>query len=177
MTQRQAAEIAREMAGFHAAEWRTSAGDRRVEQIHGAVFDQAFEFIPDSAVAALIQRDGDNEPVIVAIDGHQLYVLSVLPAENGSPQPATECRIIHVEPGGGSVTVRTRYRPAIGTRPSRSTTWKFKVADEITMTIETSFHPEDEIEAREAVAQGLARALGWQTSTPRAGQVAVTAAA
>lgn len=175
MTRGQAAEIAREMARFRAAEWRTGAEDARIEQIRGAVFDQAFEFIPNTAIVALVQRDGDNEPIVVAIDGHQLYVLSLLPIENEFSQPPTECRIIHVERGRGSVTVQTRYRPAIGTRPSRSTTWKFEIADEVTLTIKTSFHPEDEIERREAVAQALARALGWQASTPQAGEATVAA--
>lgn len=175
MNQQQAAEIAREMARFHAAELKTNVGDTRVEQVHRAVFHQAFEFIPETSIAALIQRDGDNEPIVVAIDGHQLYLLSVLPAENDLSQPATECRIVHVEPGRGSVAVRTKYRPAIGRHPSRSATWEFKIADEITMTIETSFHPEDEIDQREAVAQALARALGWQASSRRPETVAAVA--
>jgi uncharacterized protein YxjI len=96
------------MTDFYVRERGTGPNQENL-RIQGAVFDQLFEFVPENAVAAMIQRDEDGIPIIAAFYDRQLYLLEVLPEQDAIQQPETECRMVHVKPGTGTVRVRTRY--------------------------------------------------------------------
>jgi hypothetical protein len=163
--QADAANLAREMTNFYVST-RGEEECQENQRIHGAVFYQLFEFVPENAVAALIHRDGDGVPVIAALHNRQLYLLEVFPEEGEIRQPATECQMVHVEPGGATVAVRTRYAEARASLSARSTTWRFEFNDGPKLTIETQVDPDGEIDRREALARALAAALGWQMDLP-----------
>jgi hypothetical protein len=170
MNRRDSANIAREMAGFWAAARETSGESRDDGRIHGATFDQAFEFIPEDAAVALIQRPGNNAPLVAAFKAPTLYLLEVLKHEDNLFQPPTNCCLVHVAPGRGAVEVETRYRreqvPVDDARPPRTASWRFKFDDGTEIKIETFRGTEGEVDAREALAQRLAAALGWEMDLP-----------
>jgi hypothetical protein len=174
MKQEDSANFAHEVSDFYVK--ALGVGEHQENQrIHGAVFDQLFEFVPESAVAAVIQRDGDGAPIVAAFHAAQLYLLEVIRDENDHRQPATECRMVDVQPGVGSVSVRTRYLQRGDRRPPRSTTWRFEFVDGLTLTIETYFDPDSDVEPREALGRALAAALGWHMDLPDQGHVAEAA--
>lgn len=144
-------------------------------RIQGAIFDQAYEFIPSNAVVALVERD--SEPwTLVALDGQQLYFLTVSEIEDGLlAQPPTKCRMLHVEPGVGSVEMETKFHHRHGPRGTRDTVWRFQLGG-VDLTIETHFDPERaRVEDGEVLAQALAKALGWSLPDLESGQLASAA--
>jgi hypothetical protein len=163
------------MAEFHAAEAATPGERRAHPRVHGAVFDQLYDFVPDGAIAALVQRDGDNAPTIVAYHHDQLYILELLDSGDEISQPPTRCRMFHLTPGNGAVEVVTRYRSRQADVAARGADWHFELEGGTSLTIETYMGPDGEVEDREALAQAIARALGWEMDLPVT-EVAVEAA-
>lgn len=131
--------------------------------VQNAVFCQVFEFLPDDGVAAVVQRDTDNAPIVAAVAEDRLYLLEVLDADE-SGFVGSSCQLVNLKPGCGTVEVETRYRAdqTNGQSPPRATVWRFGLPGDKTLTIETFVVRDDEVEDAESLARGIAQATGWR---------------
>lgn len=131
--------------------------------VKAAVFNQCLDFLPDESVAEVIER-GEDSPVLLAVDGDYLYVLLVKSPGTGEGPATTECELHHINPKRSTVTCQTKF---IGERVSeatlpRETTWSFEVGA-FKIRFETLVNPNhDKLGAGEAIAQALAKAIGWK---------------
>jgi hypothetical protein len=171
MNQSNAADATRHMAEACAAMARNAGETERIyKRVENAVFNQAFEFIPDSAIYAVV--DKHREPKLVALDGRQFFLLTVGDlAVRTVGAPSTTCEMITLDPLDAVVKCKTEFN---GVRTNadpmeRQTTWTFRLG-KIGLSINTQVVPESErVEGCEDFAQALAAALGWQL--PQAAQV------
>lgn len=164
MKQSDTAEVTKAMAEAHAVQAENQSEASRIhKRVEDAVFNQAFEFIPDSAVYAVIDRQ--KRPKLVALDGRQLFVLQVgdLSQRTVGP-PSTICEMITLDPLDAHVKCETEFK---GVRTNadpmeRRTTWTFRLG-KIRLTLNTHVVPESErTERGEDFAQALATTLGWK---------------
>ena len=169
MNQRNAAQVGNKLVEFFAAENSTLAEGEphhHTERIRSAIFWDAWEAVPNEAIWTRIQRDGDNRPIIVALHGHQLYLLDVLDDDQRGElphlAPPAECQMVWVEPGAGSVKVRFTHRTDAASPAPRSAEWRFELRDGTTLTIPTYIGADGEFEDNEAFARALCRALGFE---------------
>jgi hypothetical protein len=164
MDQRDSAKLAREMADFY---YRKTQDARTREEVHGAIFSQLFEFVPDGAVAAMVEREGDNVPIVVAAGDETLYLTEYLGESEGSPWVASRTTTHHLKPGAGSASAEVRYRASQTGRelPARSARWHFELDDGTELTIDSFVDGDGEADDRERVARSLARALGWRSES------------
>lgn len=171
MNQSDAADATKQMADAFAAKVRNPEEAERIRaRVREAVFSQAFEFIPDSAAYAVIEKQ--NTPKLVALDGEQFFLLTVgdLSQRTVGP-PSTSCEMITVNPRDALVKCETEF---VGTRRNadpmeRRTTWSFRLG-KIGLKLNTHVLPEIEgVEGGEEFAQALAAALGWRL--PKAASV------
>ncbi|HEY5710155.1 MAG TPA: hypothetical protein VIS51_12275 [Solirubrobacterales bacterium] len=160
MNQSDAADAAKVMETFYAAEDEL---EHDVHMKYGAIFDQAYEHLPDGALTALVQRLSDNAPMLVALKSNSLYMLTVQEQPAGTiGQPKTNCTMIHVQPGAAVVESEPRFRTRSGTGPApRTTTWRFKFTDGPILEFDAHFHPDQQSDGREALGKALATVLGW----------------
>jgi hypothetical protein len=106
------------------------------------------------------RRESDDKPLLVAAESQRVYVLEAF-APQDEPSPATtRCRLHTLDPTRDTVEMEAEYRRSMGD-VTRLTTWRFVVGGEA-LRFETRFDPDYEIDDREAVAQQIALALGWQ---------------
>lgn len=136
--------------------------------VKNAAFNQCFDFLPEGAIAAVVDRHEDS-PCLVALDGDRLYGVFVVSPGTGPRGPATtECDLYAVDPRDSHVACRTKF---IGVRASasplrRETRWIFRIGD-LDLSFETRISPErSRLEADETFAQALASALGWKQFPP-----------
>ena len=166
-----AARHAREMASAIATVYQNDgyAPDKnRIVQFHDAAFSQAFEFIPDTALATVVSvTDAGSLPLLVAIDGQQFYKLLYDDFElRSNDVPITVCEMTRIEPEKGYVRVETQYDPSsAASAPTRLTGWTFGIGERFNLTFQTRFDPEDEIDQGEKFARALAAAMGWNRPT------------
>ena len=160
MNQSDAADAAKAMEAFYAAEGEL---EHVAHMKYGAIFDQAYEHLPNGAVTALVQRLDDNAPMLVALKDNSLYMLTVQEQPAGTVgQPKTNCTMIYVQPGAAVVESEPRFRTRSGADPApRTTTWRFKFTDGPTLEFDAHFHPNQQSDGREALGQALASVLGW----------------
>lgn len=162
MNSKQAEAAAEEFANLYAGEMKEVDFGRVFGRVHRAVFYQALE-IPGCPATAIVQRETDNAPMLVAVEGQQVYLLTVGEVKDELGLPETECRMLHVSPGTGSVVQKAKYFDRKGDAAPRSTTWTFNLDEGTELTIETHFDAgESRRNDREAVARALAGALGWK---------------
>lgn len=159
---RSAREMARAIASVYQNEGQTP-GRNRIEQFHNAAFAQAFEFIPDTALATVISlSEADGLPLLVAIDGKQFYKLYFGDfAFQSDDVPVTICEMTEIVPERGYVKVEAEYDPTTAEAPTRLTSWTFGIDDRFNLSFQTRFDPEDEVDERERFARALATAMGW----------------
>jgi hypothetical protein len=131
--------------------------------VRAAVFNQCMDFLPEEAVAEVIER-GEDSPVLLAVDGKHLYALSVRSPGIGEGPATTECDLHHINPETSLVTCQTKFigeRLGEATLP-RETTWAFVIGS-FEIRFETFVNPADNSQGTgEAVAQALAQEIGWK---------------
>lgn len=177
MNKSQAEDVSIRAAEAHSARAADSEDASRIyARVHKAVFNQAFEFIPKDAVAAVIDHQGEP-PKLVALDGKKLYTLIVGDLTQDLIGTATSCRLVTVDPEQASVECETKF---IGHRVNdqpmgRETTWNFSL-NGTELTIETLTAPDRNwLEPNEVFAQALAKALGWSLPDSKSGQLSSAA--
>jgi hypothetical protein len=172
MNQSEAADVAATMASFYSAE-----GDLAADEKHAAAFEMAREHLPEGALTTLVQRDGDNAPLLLALKGSALYLLTIADAEKGVAGPlASSCEMLHVAPGVARVRAVTRFRTRGSAGPApRTTEWTFDLTDGPLISFSAHFHPDQREDGREELAQALARGLGWELPSHEAPTVAMVA--
>jgi hypothetical protein len=134
----------------------------RIKQFEQAAFNQAFELIPNGAVATVIAlTEDDGLPMLVAVEGRQLYKLVFGEFELRSDDiPATFCEMINLDPAICTASAESIYAEAAPQdAPTRGTIWKFQIGN-FGFHMETRFFP-DRQEEGETFAQALAGAMGW----------------
>jgi hypothetical protein len=153
------------MAQAHAAREGTEYGSsRNHDRVRKAVFDQAFEFIPEGADWTVVNRQAEA-PKLVAVEDDKLYVLTVVGDLTDEIGPLlTSIRAITIDPKTTTVECETAFR---GVRQNanpmkRDTTWTFSIGAD-TVVIESSFDPEWDARPGDAdtVARKIAGAAGW----------------
>lgn len=167
MNQSNAADAARQMAeAFAAKAGGLTEAERIRKRVHDAVFNQAFDFIPDSAVYAVVNTE--QRPQLVALDDRQFFLLTVgdLSARTVGA-PVTTCEMMTIDPLDSSVKCKMEF---VGVRTNgdpieRRTSWSFRLG-QIKLRFSTHVVPESErIEGGEDFAQTLAAVLGWEFPT------------
>lgn len=160
MDQSTASRLGRAIADFYASE-TTVQGVREV--VLSAMFSLLYEFVPDEAVAAMIQREGDNVPLIAAVKGDKLYTVEYVGGSESGQSAASRCTLTHLAPDSGTATIETRYhRGQTGSDlPPRSAVWTFGLGTDTKLTIQTFVGEDGEVDDRERLAHALALALGW----------------
>lgn len=164
------------MAEAHSSrEQEPESASRTYSRVHKAVFDAAFEFVPNDAIAAVIDNEGE-QPVLVGLSSDRLYLLGVDDLSEDLVGAKTTCRMVVVDPARSKVECETSYTghrtgPA---RVDRESTWRFEVGDE-KLTISTVTAPtRDWLEPGETFAQALADALGWEFPQPESARPPIT---
>ncbi len=160
MIQFKAAEIAGRVSKFYIDTLGRSSEE--AVRIQSAVFHLAYEFIPDDAIADLVVLDRDKAPVILAIDGTQLYILSAKPKGDDDIIPAI-CRTICLTPNTDTVKVETKHWGTGDLEPAREVVWRFDFADDAPVTLKTTRSAEGVTSGPEDLAQALASAIGWKS--------------
>lgn len=172
MNQSEAADVAATMSAFYSAE-----GDLAAEDKYAATFEAAREHLPEGARTTLIQRVGDNAPMLVALKGSALYMLTIAEPEEGVTGPvASCCEMLHLAPGVARVRADARFRTRGSAGPApRTTDWSFEFTDGPRISFSANFHPDQRDDGREELAQALARELGWELPSHEAPAVAMVA--
>jgi hypothetical protein len=172
MNQSEAADVAATMASFCSAE-----GDLAAEEKHAAAFEAAREHLLEGALTTLVQRVGDGAPMLLALKGSSLYLLTIAEPEEGVlGPPASTCEMLHVAPGVARVRAVARFRTRGSAGPApRTTDWSFDFTEGPEISFSAHFHPDQREDGREELAQALARGLGWELpnhESPTAARVA-----
>lgn len=131
------------------------------ESVQLATFNQCFGFIPENALAAIIEEP-EESPFLAALDSDRLYLLSVNKPGEGERPGTTDCELKLVEPKQSAVACRTTfYGKRVNADPiRRETTWAFVLGDrELSLTTQVS--PEVPFPPEEEFAQALAGLIGW----------------
>jgi hypothetical protein len=134
----------------------------RIKQFEQAAFNQAFELIPNGALATVIAlTEDDGLPMLVAVEGRQLYKLVFGEFDLRSDDvPATFCEMVNLDPAICAASAESIYAEAAPPEaPTRVTIWKFQIGT-FGFHMETRFFP-DRKEEGEAFAPPLAGAMGW----------------
>lgn len=158
MDQSTAADLGGEVRNFYEALPASERPEGR-ESVQWAFFSYVDEFVHPKAVVAMIEQGGP--PMLLAYYEGQLQVIEVDPTEDIDHLPVTG-RMIHVEPGAGTVKIEARYRrPQFsgGVTP-RGSTWEFRFKDGTEFSIPTRLSQRGDIEPREALCRALAGGLG-----------------
>lgn len=103
----------------------------RMEEFHNAAFSQAFEFIPNGAVAIVITTtEEEGLPMLVAVHGQQLYKLVFGEFDlRGDESPPTLCEMLNLTPENCTVVIETLYAAAAPPgRATRIADWNFTSA-------------------------------------------------
>jgi hypothetical protein len=175
MDQNDAGRVSREVAGLLEVIVRAGAEEpldaeeagqleSLSERVRDVVFEQAREFIPDSAlvaVAKLVASDSDIEaPFVVAVAGHYVYVIQPV-WKDFEDEVESSCHLAFVSPERTSVTARTKYWERVtSSSPARKTLWTFELPG-LLLTFESKQNPESDIDPKERVAQTIASLAGW----------------
>ena len=162
MNQSDAADATKRMAEAHQ---ELSATDkiRTYKRVEDAVFSHAFEFIPDSAPYAVVDHGG--EPLLVALDDGQLYLLTVDDLSTRTVGATTTLDVFALDAKTSQVRCTVEF---IGVRTNadpmeRRTTWIFDINGKFGMSIHSHVVPDSErVERDEDFAQALAKAIGWR---------------
>jgi hypothetical protein len=164
MKEKAAEEVSWRVAEFWEAESKRSPDLRyAVRRVEKAAYNAARDLLPDDAVAALIQREGDNAPEVIAVAGQQVYLFSLDGVEDGDSEIGVAYRSMHIDPRSAAVKLETKFWDRVGDGAApRSDKWHFTLPDETSITIETRFDPGRKLEPREAVALKLAEAFGME---------------
>lgn len=172
MNQSEAADAAATMAAFYSAE-----GDLAADEKYAATFEAAREHLPEGALTTLVQRVGDNAPMLLALKGSALYLLTIAEPEEGATGPiASSCEMLHLAPGVARIRADARFRTRGSAGPApRTTDWNFDFTDGPLISFSAHFHPEQREDGREELAQALARGLGWELPSHEAPTVAMVA--
>lgn len=169
MDQRQSADLAKELAEAW-VEWNNNSDvheNRALERsVRVAAFNQCFDFIPDGAVAAVV-RDSRDLPLLAALAGEHLYLISVIKPGEGEGPVTTRCELRLVSPEEGTASSEVTY---YGERPGpgpirRRTSWTFLLGQK-ELTVLTHISPGSAFPAAEVLAQRLAKAFGWAQFPP-----------
>jgi hypothetical protein len=172
MNQSEAADVAATMGSFYSAE-----GDLAAEEKYASTFEAAREHLPDGALTALVQRVEDNAPMLLALKGSSLYLLTILEPEDGVDAPlSSRCEMLHLAPGAARVRADARFRTRGSAGPApRTTDWSFDFIDAPRIRFSAHFHPDQRGDGREELAQALARALGWELPSHETPSMAMVA--
>lgn len=165
MNQSNAEAAAQQMADAIAAKTKRLSNYESVRKdVYRAVFNQARDFIPESAIFHTL--DSRGKPELVALDGRQLFLLTVgnLPKRMFAT-PRTRCEMLTLDPLDAAVACETEF-VGLGDDPDeRQTTWTFRLG-RFGLRIDTHVSSENErTETGEAFAQALVAALGWEVPT------------
>jgi hypothetical protein len=166
MNQAQSAQVSQIFAEAWSA-WSANTGDphearSNERKIQSAVFNQCFEFLPEDAVVAVIER-GEESPGLFVLKDNRLYVLSLKSPVSGQAPAITECDLHILDPKQSTVICQTKY---IGERVNdspmqRETVWRFRIAD-LSLDFETFVAPDRSwYKPDEIFAQALAEQIGW----------------
>jgi hypothetical protein len=138
-------------------------------RVHQTAFNGAYEFIPEGATWAVIAHDGEP-PKLVALHGDRLYTMTIGGLGEESLYGTATCRMFVLDPSEATVECTSKFIGHRGPQPmSRETTWAFVLGDE-NLTFSTKFSEGGTtVRQDEALAQALARAVGW-TGLPGAAQ-------
>lgn len=173
MNQAQSAEVSQAFAEAWSA-WNAKTDDphearSNERKIQAAVFNQCFEFLPEDAAVAVIER-GEESPGLFVLKGNCLYVLSLKSPGSGQGPATTECDLHVLDPKQSTITCQTKF---IGERVNaspmqRETMWRFRIAD-LRLDFETFVAPgRDWHKSDEIFAQALAKQIGWDEFPDRA---------
>jgi hypothetical protein len=178
MTQSEASDACKKMGEAHAAvEADHERAPRVSERVQMAVFNQAFEFIPEETAWTVIPAEGDTPPKLAALDGLRLYTLTVGDL-SGDLTPSSSCRSVTLDPEATTVECETKYT---GIRRnahpvSRVTTWRFDLGGGDDLTFATKVDADQSrLPQDDWFAQSLAKTLGW-TELPNAANEGALAA-
>lgn len=175
MDQDDAGRVSREVAGLLEVIIRAGAKDpldaeetsqleSLSQRVRNVVFEQALEFLPDkalAAVASLVASDSSVEvPSVVAVANRYVYVIQPV-WESLDGEVESSCRLAFVSPERTSVTARTKYWERVTSHsPARRTFWTFELPG-LLLTFEAKHNRESGIDPKERVAQAIASAAGW----------------
>jgi hypothetical protein len=167
MNKSDAQDASKILAGAIAVKIEDPDRSREIEHgVHRAVHDQLREMVPDAAIFAVLEDE--SAPMVVALSGTRLYVVTVgeLPAARG-PVP-TILRMRNIDPLTAVVNCETKYSdhrdPDIDLQVTRETVWRFRVGD-IDLKIETNISRDSSwVEKGERFAVALAKVIGMDVS-------------
>jgi hypothetical protein len=130
--------------------------------VQAAIFNQCFDFLPENARAAIVRDPDDGPPVIAALDGDGLYLISVDKPGEGERPGTTDCSLMPVDPRRSAVACRvTYYGERVNENPlRRETVWAFILGDR-KLSLVTQVSPESPLPPEEEFAQALAGLIGW----------------
>jgi hypothetical protein len=117
--------------------------------------------LPDDAITACVLLGEQNEPTLVALDGQQLYLLTV-PRPGEVPAATGKLRTIRVAPDTGTAEVDATCR-GVGEYPPQEAIWRFKL-DGVAIELQINRDAEGRTTSDWPLAKALAEALGWKIS-------------
>jgi hypothetical protein len=166
MNQAQSAQVSQVFAEAWSA-WNANTDDphearSNERKVQSAIFNQCFEFLPEDAAVAVIER-GEESPGLFVLKDDRLYILSIKSPGSGQGAGTTECDLFVVDPKQSTVTCQTKF---IGERVNaspvqRETVWRFQIGD-LNLDLKTFVVPDrGGYRSDEAFAQALAKQIGW----------------
>jgi hypothetical protein len=157
--------MANGIAALYQAEQHPIGRDRLAE-FRSAAFYQAYEFIPDDALAIVLTID--ELPMLVAVQQNRFYKLSFAPFDlsDSSQFPATVCEMLRIMPDAATLAVGTRYHVTASGTLARVTNWAFRLDDKNGLAFESKHSPESRETVEEEFAGALLAAMGWELPGP-----------
>lgn len=130
-------QIANGIAALYRAEQHPIGRDRLAE-FRSAAFYQAYEFIPDDALAIVLTIG--EMPMLVAVQQNRFYKISFAPFDlsDSSQFPATVCEMLRIRPEVATLAVGARYHVTAGGTLERVTNWAFRLDDKNGLSFEAS---------------------------------------